>query len=68
MLILSRKKGESIHIGNNIKVVVVDVQNDQVRLGIEAPADVDIYRSEIYHSIQKENLKALVNQNIFKKK
>ncbi|MEG6616516.1 carbon storage regulator CsrA [Peptococcaceae bacterium 1198_IL3148] len=65
MLVLSRKKGQSINIGNNIVVVVLDAQKDQVRLGVEAPQDVDIYRTEIYKAVQTENLKALANDDFF---
>lgn len=64
MLVLSRKKGQAINIGHNIKIVVIDVQKDLVRVGIEAPDNVDIYRSEIYEAIQKENLNALPKQNL----
>lgn len=63
MLVLSRKKGQAINIGQNIKIVVLDVQKDLVRVGIEAPDNVDIYRSEIYEAIQKENLNAVTKQN-----
>lgn len=47
MLVLSRKKGESVVVGGNITIVVVDVRGDKARLGIEAPADVAVYRSEV---------------------
>lgn len=55
MLALSRKIGESIIIGDNIEIKILDVQGDQVRLGIEAPRSIPIYRKEIYHQIQQEN-------------
>ena len=54
MLILTRKLGESISIGDNIKIVVLDTSRKQVKLGIEAPDDVKVHRSEIYDRIQKE--------------
>lgn len=54
MLVLSRKENESILIGDNIRVVVIEVRGDKVRLGIEAPRDVAVHRHEIYEAI-KEN-------------
>lgn len=58
MLVLTRKSGEGILIGDNIKVVVVEVKGNQVKLGIEAPADVTVYREEVYRKIQEENIMA----------
>ncbi|TBL72996.1 carbon storage regulator CsrA [Paenibacillus thalictri] len=58
MLVLSRKKGESIVINGNIELVVVSVEGDQVRLGIKAPKDVDIFRKEVFLSIQQSNQEA----------
>ncbi|HDP70440.1 MAG TPA: carbon storage regulator [Actinobacteria bacterium] len=58
MLVLSRKKDESIVIGNNIEVMVVGVEGDHVKLGIKAPKDVSIYRREIYDQIQAANIEA----------
>lgn len=55
MLILSRKAGESIIISDQIEVSVVDIKGDQVKLGIQAPRDVKIYRLEVYKAIQEEN-------------
>ncbi|MGI5830934.1 MAG: carbon storage regulator CsrA [Thermoguttaceae bacterium] len=52
MLVLSRKKNESIVINDNITVVVIEVRGDKVRLGIEAPKDVPVHRKEIYNAIQ----------------
>ena len=54
MLVLSRKKNESIVIDGNITITVVEVRGDKVRLGIEAPREVPIHRSEIYAAIQNE--------------
>ncbi|RYL93676.1 carbon storage regulator CsrA [Sporolactobacillus sp. THM19-2] len=62
MLILTRKPGESIRIGEQIKVKVVAVDGDQVKIGIEAPREVDINRSEVYEAIQKLNSQAAVNR------
>ena len=58
MLILTRKLGESITIGDTVKVTVLGVYGRQVRLGIDAPADVVVHREEIYVKIQEENRKA----------
>lgn len=55
MLILTRKIGESIAIGDDIQIHVVDIRGTQVKLGILAPKDVEIYREEIYLKIQEEN-------------
>lgn len=54
MLVLSRKKNESIIINDNIKIVVVEVQGDKVRLGIEAPKDVPVHRQEVFEAIKKD--------------
>lgn len=54
MLVLSRKKDEKIIIGDNIAIMIVDIQGDKVRLGIEAPRDVSVHREEVYQAIQKK--------------
>ncbi|MEY9096620.1 carbon storage regulator CsrA [Paenibacillus sp. RC84] len=59
MLILSRLKGEKIMIGQDIVLTILDVAGDQVRIGIEAPKEVTIYREEIYQAIQAENQAAI---------
>ena len=53
MLVLSRKKNESIVIGDNIVITVVDVRGDKERLGIDAPKDVPVHRREVYDAIKK---------------
>ncbi len=53
MLVLSRKKNESIVINNDITIVVVEIRGDKVRLGVEAPKEVPVHRREIYDSIQR---------------
>lgn len=58
MLILTRRLGESITIGDNIKVSVLGVSGRQVRLGIDAPSNVMVHREEVYVRIQEENKKA----------
>lgn len=54
MLVLSRRKGEALVIRNDIEVRIIEVRGDQVRLGIEAPKDIKIFRKEIYLQIQEE--------------
>lgn len=55
MLALSRKPGESIMIGNDIEITVLEAKGDQVKIGISAPKSVPIYRKEIYTEIQEAN-------------
>jgi carbon storage regulator len=57
MLVLSRKKNESIIINDNVVVTVIDVRGDKVRIGIEAPRDVSVHRQEVLDSILNEKLK-----------
>ncbi|MDH4201617.1 MAG: carbon storage regulator CsrA [Planctomycetota bacterium] len=54
MLVLSRQKDESIMIGDDVEITIVDVRGDKVRLGINAPRSVAVHRKEIYLAIQKE--------------
>jgi len=58
MLILTRKLGESINIGDNIKVSVLNISGLQVRIGVEAPPDVVVHREEIFNKIQEESKQA----------
>lgn len=58
MLVLRRKVGESIMIGEGIEIKIIAVQGDQVKIGIEAPQTVSVNRKEIYEAIQAENLQA----------
>ena len=55
MLVLSRQRDESIFIGDKIKITVVDIRGDKVRLGIEAPTEIPVHRQEVYEAIQREN-------------
>jgi carbon storage regulator len=54
MLVLSRKKNESIVINNDIRIVVVEIRGDKVRLGVEAPREVPVHRHEVYEAIQDQ--------------
>ena len=54
MLVLSRQRNESIMIGDNIEITVVDVRGDKVRLGITAPKDISVHRKEVYEAILRE--------------
>ena len=58
MLVLSRHRDQSIIIGDNIVVTIVDIRGDKVRLGIDAPTEIPVHRREVYEAIQRENLRA----------
>lgn len=58
MLVLTRKLNESIMIGDDIEITILSVEGEQIKLGINAPKNVDIHRKEIYLSIQQENNEA----------
>lgn len=58
MLVLSRKKNEAIQIGDNIEIKILAIEGDQIKVGIDAPRSMDVYRKEIYVAIQKENNQA----------
>ena len=58
MLVLSRQRDESIIIGDNIIITIVDIRGDKVRLGIQAPKEITVHRQEVYDAIQRENAKS----------
>ncbi len=58
MLVLSRQRDESIMIGDNVEITIVDVRGDKVRLGITAPKSIPVHRREIYDAIQREKAAA----------
>ena len=58
MLVLSRHRDESIMIGDDVVVTIVDIRGDKVRLGIEAPQSIPVHRQEVYEAIQGENRRA----------
>lgn len=59
MLVLSRKEGEEIRIGDDIVICVVRIDGDKVRLGVSAPVDVAVHRREVYNAIQREKTKGV---------
>ncbi len=54
MLVLSRRKDESIMIGDDVEITIVDIRGDKVRLGITAPRNISVHRKEVYEAIQRE--------------
>jgi len=58
MLVLGRRPGENIRIGDDIKVIVLEVRGGQIKLGIEAPLEIAVHREEIYERIQRQNRRA----------
>ena len=65
MLALTRKKGESLVINNNIEITVLEIRGDQIKIGISAPKEVPIYRKEVYVQIQKENEEKVQNSDVY---
>lgn len=64
MLILSRKKNESIIINDNIEISVVEIKGDQIKLGIKAPRSVKVFRQEVYLAIQEANKEAVKTSSV----
>ena len=62
MLVLARKINESIMIGDDVELIVIDIRGDQVKLGIRAPKKIAVHRKEIYEEIQQENIAALKSE------
>lgn len=67
MLVLTRRPGESIVVGQDIVVTVIEIKGGQVRIGIDAPREVDVYREEIYEQVRQENLNAVANADKIRK-
>ena len=64
MLALSRKKGESLIINNNIEVMILETHGDQVKIGISAPKEIPVYRKAVYLQIQKENEEVMATEKL----
>ncbi len=62
MLALSRKKNEALVINNNVEITILEIKGDQVKIGIEAPKNIPVYRKEVYLQIQEANKDALANE------
>ena len=62
MLALTRKKGEALVINNNVEITILEIRGDQIKIGVNAPKEVPVYRKEVYLQIQKEN-KASVEED-----
>jgi len=58
MLVLSRQRDETIMIGDDVEITIVDIRGDKVRIGISAPRDVQVHRKEVYEAIRRENTEA----------
>lgn len=58
MLALTRKKGESLIINNNVEITVLEIRGDQIKIGVNAPKEIPIYRKEVYEQILQENKKS----------
>ena len=67
MLVLSRKKNESIVINDDVKIVVVEIRGDKVRLGIEAPKEVPVHRNEVYEAIRQSSDEQANNDGVAQK-
>ena len=64
MLALTRRKGESLVINNNVEITVLEIRGDQVKIGISAPKEVPIYRKEVYLKIENENKAAITPESV----
>ena len=62
MLALSRRKNEALVINNNVEITILEIKGDQVKIGIEAPKEIPVYRQEVYLQIQEANKDGLANE------
>ena len=67
MLILTRKTNEKIRIGNDITITIIEVRGDQVKVGVDAPKEIKVFRHEVLQAIQNENKIAVANEGAEKK-
>ena len=63
MLILTRRPGESIHLGDNIKITVLSAKGKQIKLGLDVPEDMPVYREELYRKVKEQNRMAMPNND-----
>ena len=63
MLILTRRPGESLYVGENIRITVLSLQGKQVKIGLEVPDDMTVYREEVYKRVMEENRLAIETSN-----
>jgi carbon storage regulator len=63
MLILSRRPGESVHLGDDIKITILSIKGQQIKVGLEVPEHMPVYREEIYQKVQTQNASALELDN-----
>ncbi len=63
MLILTRKPGESIFLDNNIQITIISIQGKQVKIGLDVPSEINVYREEVYQKIKEENQQATTITN-----
>ena len=63
MLILTRRSGQSLYVGDNIRITVLGVQGKQVKIGLELPEDMTVYRDEVYQRVMEENRMAIQTSN-----
>ncbi|AMW98136.1 carbon storage regulator CsrA [Rummeliibacillus stabekisii] len=69
MLVLTRKVGETIWVGDNVEIVITEIKGDQIKIGIHAPQSIEIVRGELRTEVSEANTEAVIqNLNIFKKK
>jgi carbon storage regulator len=64
MLALTRKKDQALIINNNIEIKILDIRGDQIKLGVQAPKDVSVYRKEVYQQIQDANKEAMTGADL----
>lgn len=64
MLALSRKKGESLVVNNNIEITVLEIRGDQIKIGVKAPKEVPVYRKELYAQIEAANKEAVQSEGL----
>jgi carbon storage regulator len=63
MLVLTRKKNQEIMLGNDIKITILEIGEDAIKIGIDAPKNITILRAELYQDVKKENTTAAINDN-----